>query len=367
MTEMNDAVQLNFVGDVSLGELFENIKHGVKSKILKNINPFEFCSKDFTEADLNVINLECVLSDTSDREKPFSEFLRAPENFANLLKANRIHIANLANNHTLDHGQNAYEKTVKILNSNGISTFGHNRNEWQEKPLIKKIKGISIGFLGYYIEETVKKEMFDEEILLIEKSLSATRSQVDKVVLSLHWGHEYTNYPMSWQIDLAKRLITKFDVDIIYGHHTHTLNGAVKYKNCIFAPSLGNFVFDEHYKNNRLTAILKVNFNKSRMKSAFVLEPFFVNTNFQPVPASGEQRKVEVLNSALSKLFNSDERQKRLLDKKNTRKSKIGHLKNRIKIRFYFLLRLKNYIPNLKYIIKFSKIKRNYRNIKKTR
>ncbi|GAH64089.1 unnamed protein product, partial [marine sediment metagenome] len=124
---------------------------GVKSKIIKkNINPFRYCKKEFEKSDLNIANLECVISDQSNREKPFSELLRVPAGFVNILRDNNIHVVNVANNHALDHGIVAFNEMIDVLNNNGIRTFGYSLNKYfQDKPLVINIKRTKLGFIGY--------------------------------------------------------------------------------------------------------------------------------------------------------------------------------------------------------------------------
>ena len=49
--------------------------------------------------DLNVINLECVLSDRSQLHKPFANILISPERYLRFLVDNRINVVTTANNH----------------------------------------------------------------------------------------------------------------------------------------------------------------------------------------------------------------------------------------------------------------------------
>ena len=75
------------MGDVNLGFMLENYKMGVSSKIRqKKISPFAGVSTQLSSADIKVINLECVLSGTSNRPLPLSEVMRAPTEFVQILK-----------------------------------------------------------------------------------------------------------------------------------------------------------------------------------------------------------------------------------------------------------------------------------------
>lgn len=264
------------------GVLFENYKRGVKSKIIKkSINPFQYCKEEFEKSDLNIANLECVISDQSNREKPFSEFLRVPADSVNILRDNNVHVVNLANNHALDHGILALNEMIDVSNNNGIKTFGYSVNKYlQDKPLVINIKSAKLGFIGYNLANLSDTET-SRNIIKINKIITSIREGVDVLVLYLHWAYEYVNFPASKFVNIGKSFIEK-GVDILYGHHSHQLQGVIKYKSKIFAPSLGNFIFGNSLEENRVTSILQVKVNHETLRMNFELIPYFINRDFQP-------------------------------------------------------------------------------------
>jgi len=353
---LNKNINMNFVGDVMLGEIFENYKRGVKSSIVKKeINPFEYCIDEFEKSDLNIANLECVLSNFSNREKPFSEFLRIPTCFVEIFKKNKINVLNLANNHTLDHGIKAFNEMYNILNNHGIKTFGFSINEFfQKKALIVTIKGMNIGFLGYNLSNISDDELY-KRIFKIIKIIQKERKSIDILVLSLHFGYEYSNIPSPKFVEICKKLI-KEGTDILYGHHSHQLQGVLKYKGKILAPSLGNFIFDNKLKENRFTAILKVTINPTDLRMNYEISPYYINDDFQPQKKIEYLAKVNKLNRILKNIVNSNYKLKKKWYIKAKMKSQLGHLKNRIRMRLMFIFHIINYNSYIFKIIK-NKIK----------
>jgi len=345
---MSNIVRINFMGDINLGAMLENYKRGVSGKIQKKkINPFSYVSDHLNDGDINVCNLECVLSDTSDKLIPFSEVMRAPVDFIRILKENNIHLVNLANNHTMDHGLQAFNEMRSALNEAGIKIILDNYTFHEEENVIISINGLSVGFIGYYIEETINAEEYSVLITRIHKELALISESCDKVVLSLHWGHEYTSNPMSWQINLAKELIDSNNkLSVIYGHHSHTLNGIIKYNNCVFAPSLGNFVFDDCLKRNRITGILNVSISDSNLDYSLI--PCFINKNYQPEANIKYKAYANELSNELQNAFFATPETDGAWDKKIRRQSKKGHNLNRIKVRFWFLINLLFHYRDLK-------------------
>lgn len=335
-------LSLNFLGDISFGEMFENINHGVLSKVEKGYDPFYFVKEALKKADLNIGNMECVLSDLSSHNDVWSKVMRCPESYIKLLKDNNIHVLNLANNHTKDHGKEAFIRMKELLLKNGINVIGDSYNKLQDKPLFISVKEKSIALSGYYIEETASVSEYKDAIESIKKSLSISNHSADITILSLHWGHEYTRQPRQWQIDLLLELKKTYRIDILYGHHTHTLQGVCNYDNTIFAPSLGNFIFDARFKKNRISAMLNVSYDIENSQFFYNQLPVYINENFQPVPAEYYKSYINTSNEQLYKLITGKDNTYN--DQVNKKESAKGHQLNRIKIRILVLLRLRNYM-----------------------
>jgi len=351
---MKDSIHINFMGDVNLGAMLENYKRGVAGKILKaGVNPFSLVKSQLMAADLNVCNLECVLSVTSERTVPFNNMMRAPKNFVKVVRENNIQVVNLANNHTLDHGLPAYQEMKSALHEAGIATIEDAFRFSDEKPVIIEKKGFSLGFIGYYIEETITPVEYDAVIENMHRQLKWLETNCNHILLSLHWGHEYTSNPLAWQINLAKELIKRYKkLSVIYGHHTHTLQGVYTSENCVFAPSLGNFVFDDRMKKNRISGILNVSISDSKMEHKLI--PCFINTNYQPEPTVLLDAYIHQLNQALVDAFTNDDLKNTGWDKKLMAESKQGHLLNRIKVRLLYFMNLFRYHKDLKTLMRRS-------------
>lgn len=343
----DDKIILNFLGDISFGEMLQDLHCGVKSKILcESMNPFAFCINELEKADLNVGNLECVLSDFSELSKPYSEVLRCPSRLTELLATNRIHVVNLSNNHSYDHGEKAFNETVRHLEANHICHFGMHRYALQETPLIIDIKGCKIGFLGFYLEETIIESNLSVLLENIRARIGHSKKLVDVLVLSLHWGSEFTSFPSTQQCEIAKMFFND-GVDIIYGHHPHRLHGAIQLGNKVLASSMGNFIFESHQKKNRITAILRIEINGKKVKN-FKMLPHFINKKFQPIYASKYASYVNEINDKLYNVFHcAEDVEKNVFDKQYLHESRKGHLKNRIIIRAIVLLRIHVFLPFL--------------------
>jgi hypothetical protein len=344
-------INITFSGDTNFGCLFENYNRGVYSKILKGINPFEHLVPVYKNADLNILNLECVLSEISDKREPYSWVMRVPESYAGLLGNNRVNIVNLANNHSLDHGRGAFERMTAALDASGIKHFGEARDRLQQEPLVLTVKDTRLAFLGYYIEETVSPADYSVLVKQIQISCLKAKSACDFLILSLHWGHEYTSHPMAWQVALAKDLFLNHGVDILYGHHPHRLHGIARFRSSLFVPSLGNFVFDEYLPANRKTAVLSVTLEKSRGILTSKLIPFYINKRFQPESEPSMQKELDQLNASLQQMIEKTPEELHSQDMINRKESRKGHLINRVKIRILFMIHILHFLPFIPVIL----------------
>ena len=147
--------KLLFVGDIMPGELPQRYGSGFAT-IFRDSDanyPFANVKKILKQGDLVIGNLECVLSNKSDRSWPDSNFLRGSPEFATRIKEAGFKIMNVANNHIMDHGLEAFTDTINVLEKNGINYFGStDKGKRQEKLLRHSVGDLRIGLLGYTIE-----------------------------------------------------------------------------------------------------------------------------------------------------------------------------------------------------------------------
>ena len=121
-------------------------------------------------------------------------------------------------------------KTIEILDVLGVQHVGISLDSAiVDGPVIFNIDGYKIGYLAYsrpfkaFLNYKIRpnilsKETEDSFISMIGQ----LKKRVDLIVVSLHWGIEYSVEPTLGQRFLAKKLANA-GVDIIVGHHPHVL------------------------------------------------------------------------------------------------------------------------------------------------
>jgi len=334
-------VRINFMGDVMFGELPDSYRRGLKSTLVRRgIDPFEHVKGVLQGADANVINLECVLSDSSIHSKPFSEFLISPERFIDNLAGAHINVANTANNHTLDHGMEAFERSLGLLKDHGIAVIGYRRDDYfQEEPVVLELGGRRVGFLGYNISnfpDDDKRKCVDRILGIIK----GVRSSLHTLVVSMHWGEEHTNIPPPYVVRFGKDIL-EAGCDILHGHHSHQIQGVIRDGGRIFAPSLGNFIFDLKIETCRITAVLKTKIEDGDV--SFEYPAFYMNDLYQPVRSPAHDAYVAKITEYVTHSYGeggADAYRDVVMEQ-----VRAGHATNRVRLRVNMLSHFWDYLP----------------------
>lgn len=247
----DDNIRLSAVGDISLGDHFFSLGHGPRSHLLKNngLDLLIGVSKHFKNSDIVFGNLEGVISDLGlDQDCYKSSAFRGPECSASFLKEKHFSILNVANNHSLQHGIEAFDNTVSNLIDKKISVLGlKSHNSYTTSPVIKIIKGKKIGLLGYssvsdvYIPDQNKYS--NASIEKICRDVKLLSDDVDFIIVSSHYGVEALDEPREEDIHFARKVIDA-GANLFLGHHSHVFQRVERYNRGVIAYSLGNFVFD---------------------------------------------------------------------------------------------------------------------------
>jgi poly-gamma-glutamate capsule biosynthesis protein CapA/YwtB (metallophosphatase superfamily) len=257
-------VSLIFVGDVMVGR---NVGNRMEEKGW--VYPFEGTQKILSSADLTFGNLESPISDSGKKIDKLYTFRGNPKAMQGLNYAG-FDILTLANNHVLDYGWPCLRQTLEILKKNGIICLGAGRNKKEAlKPVTIELKNLKISFLSFNeigtncAKEKIPGTACAKEFEIIER-IKQTKAFSDLLVISLHWGEEFTNFPNKNQIEFAHNCI-EAGADLVVGHHPHVLQGIEMYKGKLIAYSLGNFVFDQNDWEAKVSIILKCTFKDEQL------------------------------------------------------------------------------------------------------
>ena len=189
-------------------------------------------------ADITLINLETPLLENCQPTTVGMVFCGSPRHVEGLVFAG-VDVANLANNHSGNYGDSGVVETINRLSSVGILTTGTPLG-----PAYLPVKGKKFAFLGYNDVGISPEGISAAEQTLITKEVSEASKNADIIVVSFHWGTEYTPQPTTRQRDLAHLSIDS-GADLVIGNHPHWIQPVEIYKDKIITYAHGNFIFDQ--------------------------------------------------------------------------------------------------------------------------
>jgi hypothetical protein len=201
-----------------------------------------------TELTNVVLNLEAPLSSSGVPAKSKINLFMDPENLFETFKDINIVAVNLANNHIMDYGEDAFKKTIDILKNKGIKYFGagSSDNNFNNPVII----GSKTALFGYSCSSThavfgndkkIGSAYFDTEQVI--KDIEAYRDKYF-ITVCLHWGREYYSFPKPEDIKKAKHLIDS-GADLIIGNHTHMIQSYEIFNGKYIFYSQGNAIFHD--------------------------------------------------------------------------------------------------------------------------
>jgi poly-gamma-glutamate synthesis protein (capsule biosynthesis protein) len=276
--------------------------------------PFERVAHLLHDADLTFANLEVALTDRGAPADKLYTF-RTPPRFVRGLVDAGIDLVALGNNHTADFGRDGVEDTLAALDGAGLAHAGAGMDEAQaRRPAFVEAHGLRIALLSYtdILENTFAGPVTPGVALAtvdaIDADVRAARATADAVVVSLHFGIEYTDAPSPAQQQLARAAVDAGAL-LVLGHHPHTLQGWERYGGGLIVYSLGNFVFDLDSDDLAnlgerafQTAVVYVTFSSVEVLDVRA-EPVFIDPiEDRPRPATAEEsaailERIDYLNA----------------------------------------------------------------------
>lgn len=174
-----------------------------------------------------------------------------------LLQMLNIGCVSLANNHIFDCKMPGLQATISMLDELGIYHTGAGWLPEHIAPVEIHEQGKKIAFLAYVDKSTnPKSDHFPElminyfDVNVIKNDIHHIIHRVDKILVSIHWGIDYSFYPTLEQIRISRHLINA-GVDVIMGHHPHTIQPYEEYDTGLIFYSLGSLTFGDYIKEGK--------------------------------------------------------------------------------------------------------------------
>ena len=213
------------------------LSRGIGQSILEEKNPFEAIEPLWRDADLRVVNLECIITDKGEEIPNKRYVFRAPLKAMEALVNARVSAVSVANNHAFDCGEEGFHDGVARLQKAGVTPIGI-PSVGDAASLFTLPDGGKIAILAYNaLEETPATRQ------ALAHALNEARRQADWRICFVHWGEENRVQVSEAQRTLARWLV-KQGADIIVGSHPHCVQPLEFYQGRAIAWSLGNLLFD---------------------------------------------------------------------------------------------------------------------------
>lgn len=228
-------ITISAVGNCTIGgdESFSTANNFDAFYIVKKDYGYFFKNvKDiFAADDMTIINMEGTLTEVSTRQEKTYAFKGSPK-YIEVLTLGNVDVANIANDHSKDYGEQSYADTIQNLENAGITAFGN------ERVAVMDIKGINVGLVGI----NATSLGLDCQTELITNINQAIDRGAEVIIVSFHWGDLEGTAPNEVQKELA-HIAIDHGADLVLGHHPKTLHGIENYNGKNIVYSLGNFCY----------------------------------------------------------------------------------------------------------------------------
>ena len=248
-------MRIALTGDVMLGR---NTARALEA------NPPEYVWGDVLpllhEADLRIINLECAIA-RPGVHPPWSPpkvfyFLAGPK-AVDALRAARIDLVTLANNHTLDFSESGLLETLDRLDAAGIAHAGAGRTiDEARAPAFLEARGARVAVLSFTDNEPAWEaapnrpgvhylpiDPADARFATLAGLVRGAAAEADLVLAAAHWGPNMLDRPLPHHPRFARALLDE-GAGAFVGHSAHVVQGIESYRGKPILYDLGDFVDD---------------------------------------------------------------------------------------------------------------------------
>ena len=204
---------------------------------------------EFEKADLSIVNLECSLIREETPIEKSGPILGVPEACINGLKAAGIDVANLANNHIMDHGPQGLRSTIETCRRNGIDYVGVGENLQEARRIcVWDVKGMRIGVLSlaeheFNIASKNTPGANPLDVIDFVRNVDAHRSKFDYLLVLLHGGTELYPYPRPELMDMCRFLVEQ-GANAVICQQSHCPGCLEFYRGAPIVYGQGNLLFD---------------------------------------------------------------------------------------------------------------------------
>ncbi|MBB5175049.1 CapA family protein [Texcoconibacillus texcoconensis] len=244
-----EPINIVFAGDIMFEWSLEDTvqQHGADY-------PFAHVHETISEADYAIANLETAVT---DHEVPYEKIYNFKTNIENLegIANAGFDFVSLANNHTMDYGEEGLMDTIHALEGVSLDYAGAGRNkEDAYAPHTMEINGKIINIfafsqvlpsMNWYAGEDKPGIASGYQEDRVVDLIREVDEESDYVLVYMHWGNEGEHMPETATRNYAE-MMTEAGADAVVGAHPHVLQGFEFFDDQPVAYSIGNFLFPDY-------------------------------------------------------------------------------------------------------------------------
>jgi poly-gamma-glutamate synthesis protein (capsule biosynthesis protein) len=207
-----------------------------------------------------LVNLETSITTSNKYEPKGINYRMHPDNIG-CLRAARLDLCILANNHVLDYGPQGLIETLQTLERAGIQPVGAGRSrEEAVRPVVHALPGGQHLVVGACAHESsgvpdgwaaltevpgvnLLADLSDETAAGVAAGVARHKVAGDIAVLSIHWGGNWGYDVPRQHVNFAHRLV-EGGIDIVYGHSSHHPRPIEIYRGRLILYGCGDFLDD---------------------------------------------------------------------------------------------------------------------------
>lgn len=241
------SVDLLMTGDALLHSAVYNDAY-IGNSVYDFTKMFTYIKPIVQKYDLAFYNQESIIGGQELGLSAYPTF-NSPDEIGNAMIDAGFNIVSLANNHTLDRGETAIAHSLNYWENKDVMVAGsYLSEEARQKIDIRTKNNISYTLLSYTTNTNGLKAPAGKEYYVntydkekVKADIERVRNKVDVLMVSMHWGNEYSRTPSTEQKEIAQYL-SSLGVDIIIGHHPHVIEPVEIIGDTLVIYSLGNFI-----------------------------------------------------------------------------------------------------------------------------
>lgn len=226
----------------------------------------------FKNSFLNIINLETPLVNEPSPCIKRGQIHSTNINCINAIKALRINLCLLANNHVMDNGAKGLSSTIEKLKEQDISYIGAGSDITQARiPYSFSLSGKKVTVINLADNEFNQAGINTPGVFVYDPLeafdyITFCKKQCDHLIIIYHGGIEDYQYPTPHLQRICHKMVD-CGADIVICQHSHCIGSYENYRNAFILYGQGNFLFDnDNEELHKSSMILRVEIDNNENK-----------------------------------------------------------------------------------------------------